>query len=89
MCASFGKAAAPWDYDAVTLTAAYGSPYFSLGCVANTAKQIEIRYHEPDLFLTLCRSGLFMWFRFVNISTVNMDKSMFFQLAADKRDRMR
>jgi len=31
VCASFGKAAAPWDYDAVTLTAAYGSPYFSLG----------------------------------------------------------
>lgn len=27
MCASFGKAAASWGYDAVTLTAAYGSPY--------------------------------------------------------------
>ena len=30
--------------------------------VANTAKRIEIRYHEPGLFLILCRSGLFMWF---------------------------
>lgn len=31
VCANFGKAAALWDYDAVTLTAAYGNPYFSLG----------------------------------------------------------
>lgn len=31
MCASFGKAAAPWDYDAVTLIAAYGSPYLLAG----------------------------------------------------------
>ena len=45
------------------------APIFSLGGVANTAKQIEIRYHEPGRFPSLCRSGLFMWFWMTNSRT--------------------
>lgn len=90
VCASFSKAAAPWDYDAVTLTAAYGSPYL----LAGGAWQIRRSKSKSDTMsrtcFHLCAGPAYSCgFDSVNISTVNMDKSMFFQLAADKRNRMR